>query len=123
MVFSLEPFWVPYARIRHSVMTGQPAFDQVYGTSIYQHLSRHPEQAALFGAAAASFHAQAIDQIAGAHDFSRYGTVVDVGGGTGALLATILRRYPTVHGVLFEGRTARDSIRSLMTRELKAEQG
>src|SRR6185437_12557928 len=96
MMFGLEPFWVPYARIRHSVMTGEPAFDQVYGTSVYQYLSGHPDQASLFGAAAAGFHAQAIAQIAGAHDFSCYGTVVDVGGGTGTLLAAILRRHPAV---------------------------
>ena len=102
MMFGLEPFWVPYARIRHSVMTGEPAFDQVYGTSVYQYLSGHPDQASLFGAAAAGFHAQAIAQIADAHDFSCYGTVVDVGGGTGTLLAAILRRHPAVHGVLFD---------------------
>jgi hypothetical protein len=72
MMFGLEPFWVPYARIRHSVMTGEPAFDQVYGTSVYQYLSGHPDQASLFGAAAAGFHAQAIAQIADAHDFSFY---------------------------------------------------
>lgn len=102
MLFALEPFWAPYARIRHSVLTGEPAFDQMYGTSIYQYLSEHPDQAATFGAAVASFHAQGIAQIAEAHDFSRYGTVVDVGGGTGALLAAILRAHPTVHGVLFD---------------------
>jgi hypothetical protein len=102
VAFGLEPFWAPYARIRHSAMTGEPAFDQQYGMSVYQHLSHHLDQAALFGAAAASFHAQAIAQIAAAHDFSRYRTVVDVGGGTGVLLAAILRRYPMVHGVLFD---------------------
>jgi hypothetical protein len=52
-MFGLEPFWVPYARVRHSVMTGEPAFDQVYGTSVYQYLSGHPDQASLFGARAA----------------------------------------------------------------------
>jgi SAM-dependent methyltransferase len=102
VMFSLEPFWAPYARIRHSVMTGEPAFDQMYGTSIYRYLSDHPGQARLFGAAAATFHAQAITHIADGHDFSRYGTVVDVGGGTGTLLAAILQRHPAVHGILFD---------------------
>jgi len=102
MMFSSEPFWAPYAQIRHSVMTGQPAFDQVYGMSIYEFLARHPEEAAVFGTAAAGFHAQAIAEITAAHDFSRYATVVDVGGGNGTLLAAILQRYPTVRGVLFD---------------------
>jgi hypothetical protein len=102
VMFSLEPFWAPYARIRHSVMTGEPAFDQMYGTSIYRYLSEHPEQARLFGAAAATFHAEAITHIADGHDFSRYGTVVDVGGGSGTLLAAILQRHPGVRGILFD---------------------
>jgi hypothetical protein len=102
VMFSLEPFWAPYARIRHSVMTGEPAFDHMYGTSIYRYLSEHPEQARLFGAAAATFHAQAITHIADGHDFSQYGTVVDVGGGSGTLLAAILQRHPAVRGILFD---------------------
>src|SRR5687767_8311183 len=83
MLFALEPFWAPYAHIKHSVLTGQPAFDTVYGTSVYKYFAEHPELAALFGATAASFHAQGVAAIAAGHDFSRYGTVVDVGGGTG----------------------------------------
>jgi SAM-dependent methyltransferase len=102
VLFALEPFWTPYARIKHSVLTGEPSFDGVFGMSIYEYLAAHPEQAAVFGATAASFHAQGIADIATAHDFSRYGTVVDVGGGTGALLARILSDHPAVRGILFE---------------------
>jgi len=102
VMFGLEPFWSPYAHIRHSVMTGEPAFEKTFGTSIYQHLAEHPEHAAVFGAAAAAFHADGIEEIAAGHDWSRYGTVVDVGGGTGPLLAAILGRHPGVRGVLFE---------------------
>jgi hypothetical protein len=102
MLFALEPFWTPYAHIKHSVLTGQPAFDTVYGTSVYKYFAEHPEPAALFGVTAASFHAQGVAAIATAHDFTRYGTVVDVGGGTGSLLAAILTANPGVRGVLFE---------------------
>ena len=37
-----------------------------------------------------------------AYDFGRFGTIVDVGGGNGALLAAILAEHPAVHGVLFD---------------------
>jgi hypothetical protein len=37
-----------------------------------------------------------------AYDFGRYGTIVDVGGGRGALLAALLRRHPAMQGVLFD---------------------
>lgn len=101
-LFALEPFWTPYAHIKHSVLTGEPAFDTVYGTSVYKYFAEHPELAALFGVTAAGFHAQGITAIATAHDFTRYGTVVDVGGGTGSLLAAVLTANPGVRGVLFD---------------------
>ena len=45
-------------------------------------------------------------QLAGAvvdaYDFSPFGTVVDVGGGYGTLLAAILRRHPGAQGILFD---------------------
>jgi len=40
--------------------------------------------------------------VAAAHDFGRYGVIVDVGGGRGALLAGILARHPGVRAVLFD---------------------
>jgi hypothetical protein len=46
------------------------------------------------------------NQLAGAvldsYDFSRFGTVVDVGGGHGTLLAAILRRHSATRGILFD---------------------
>jgi hypothetical protein len=101
-MFGLEPFWSPYARIAHTVRTGEPAFDQVYGQSIYEYLQGNPEQAAIFGAAAAGFHGRAMAPIAAAHDFSAYERIVDVGGGSGALLIEVLRTAPSAYGVLLE---------------------
>ena len=40
--------------------------------------------------------------IAGAYDYARFGHIVDVGGGQGGLLAEILKRHPTVRGILFD---------------------
>jgi hypothetical protein len=37
-----------------------------------------------------------------AYDFGRHTTLVDVGGGRGALLAAILTRYPAVRGLVFD---------------------
>ena len=102
VMFSLEPFWAPYGRIMHSVMTGEPAFDQVYGTSIYQYLEEHPQDAQMFGEAARAFHAQSMGPIAAAHDLSPYGTIVDIGGGNGSLLAEVLHEHPASRGVLLE---------------------
>jgi hypothetical protein len=37
-----------------------------------------------------------------AYDFGRFGVVVDVGGGRGALLAALLKAHPSLEGVLFD---------------------
>ncbi len=39
--------------------------------------------------------------VAAAYDFSAIGTLVDVGGGHGQMLASILQAHPTLHGMLF----------------------
>ena len=40
--------------------------------------------------------------VASAYDFSGFGTITDVGGATGNLLAAILGRYPKPRGILFD---------------------
>ena len=50
----------------------------------------------------AEFAALSTDAVAADYDFSPFHQIVDVGGGQGVLLATILSRYPQAHGVLFE---------------------
>ncbi|WP_433018138.1 methyltransferase [Kribbella sp. CA-294648] len=102
IMFGLEPFWSPYAQVAHTARTGEPAFDHVFGQSIYEYLQEHPEHAQIFGAAAAGFHGQAMAPIIASYDFSSFGTVVDVGGGSGELLVELLRAYPAVRGVLLE---------------------
>jgi hypothetical protein len=49
-----------------------------------------------------SVSGQVADSLAAAYDFSQFGTIVDVGGGGGALLAAILGRHPGVRAVLFD---------------------
>jgi hypothetical protein len=102
MMFGLEPFWAPYSKILHSVKSGEPAFEETFGTSVYAYLESHPEDAAIFGQAAAAFHREGVRAIVDSYDFSGLGTVVDVGGGNGSLLIEVLRANPSVRGVLLE---------------------
>lgn len=47
-----------------------------------------------------------VGPVVDASDFSRFGTVADIGGGQGALLASILRSSPASRGLLFDGSAA-----------------
>jgi hypothetical protein len=86
----------------HSVRTGEVAFEHRYGMPIFDYFAQNPEADRVFNEAMIGWTDQVAAAVAGTYDFSPFGTVVDVGGGYGALLAAILRRNPTARGILFD---------------------
>ena len=94
--------WRPWGQLGYSVKTGMPAFDHVFNTSIFEHLSQNPDVAAVFDAAMTSISATEAHATSDAYDFKGVKTLLDVAGGHGLLLATILRRHKTMHGILFD---------------------
>jgi hypothetical protein len=86
----------------HAVKTGTTAFDKALGQPVFDYFGEHPEEAAVFNDAMIGFHGSEPAAVAAGYDFSDVGTLVDVGGGTGNLLMTILEAYPTVRGVLYD---------------------
>lgn len=92
--------WYVWGALLHSVQTGQPAYEHVFGLSGWQYRAQHPETA-VFDAFMAESTASLAPVVA-AYDFSATSSLVDVGGGRGQLLASILQAYPTFQGVLFD---------------------
>jgi len=101
----------------HSVRTGETALDHVYGVSLFEFFSQHPDEGRIFDEAMTSSSGSVADQVVEAHDFAPYGTVVDVGGGQGMLLSRILRANPRATGVLFDLPTVVEAARPLLERE------
>jgi len=71
-------------------------------TTAHEYLSANAGAAATFNEAMASSTELAARAVAEAYDLSRVGTIVDVGGGTGAFLAVILTATPGARGILFD---------------------
>jgi len=88
--------------LRHAVMTGEPAFDQVFGVSAWEYRRRHPELNEALNRTMADDQRRSSGSIPDAYDFSACRLVVDVGGGQGNLLAEILARYPRPAGLLLD---------------------
>jgi SAM-dependent methyltransferase len=86
----------------YSVQTGKTGFEKAQGMPLFDYFAQHPEDASLFNDTMVGFHSQEPPAIAAAYDFSAFKTIVDVGGGTGNLLAAILARYAGPRGVLFD---------------------
>ena len=86
----------------YSVMTGAPAFDHVYGAANFSYLSQHPGASARFNQAMSANSRRVASAVVTAYDFAESGTVVDVGGGQGVLVAAILAAHPGLRGTLFD---------------------
>jgi len=94
--------WRTWGQLGYSVRTGQPAFKLVHGMDAWEYRTRNPVLNARFNAAMTSLAGQVANAIASAYDFSRFRTLVDIGGSHGTLLIVILRANPKLRGVLFD---------------------
>ena len=90
-----------WKELEYCVRTGQPAFrkDSPDGDA-FSHMD--PEQTKIFDDAMATFAPATAAAIAAAYDFSGIETLVDVGGGNGALLIGILGAHRQLRGVVFD---------------------
>lgn len=95
-------YWQAWASLAQSVRTGENAFAATHGRSIWEYREQHPDELVIFDRAMTALSGAVAGAVVEAYDFGRFGTVVDVGGGRGGLLAAILARYPSVLGVLFD---------------------
>jgi hypothetical protein len=94
--------WGAWGEFLHSVRTGETAMEKAFGQPIFEYLSTEPEQASYFNEAMIGFHGAEPSAVAAAYDFSRIRRIVDVGGGTGNLLTTILSANPELKGMLYD---------------------
>jgi hypothetical protein len=97
-----EELYRAWADLLQSVRTGQPAFEHHFGMPVFDYYARHPEADRILNEALVNYTNQVAQGVVGTYDFSSFKTVVDVGGGYGALVAAILRNVPTAQGVLFD---------------------
>ena len=82
------------------VRTGEPAYRKRGAADAFAEMAKDPAQAANFDAAMADFTKMTAVAVAAAYDFTPLGTIVDVGGGNGALLLGILKAYAHLQGVV-----------------------
>ena len=84
----------------NSIRTGNAVVAALRGKESFEYFAENPELGALFNQTMTSISALTDATVAAGYDFSVYPTIVDVGGGHGPLLATILAAAPGSRGVL-----------------------
>ncbi len=91
-----------WGEIIYSIQTGKTSFDKVYEKPIFEYLSEHPDKGQIFDAAMTGIHGRETDVILESYDFSGIGTLLDIGGGNGSNITSILNKYPDMKGTLFD---------------------
>ncbi|MFF3441514.1 methyltransferase [Streptosporangium sp. NPDC002721] len=100
-LYGEDYFGAAWRGLPHTLRTGETAFEHVFGEPVFAHLKGDPGKASVFNAGMAA-GAAFFREVPVAHDFSGARTVVDLAGGTGALLGTVLRDHPEAGGILFD---------------------
>ncbi len=101
-MFGLPIFWATFEVMEHSVRTGLPAAETVLPEGFWTYFAQHPEAGRVFNAAMGAKAQGAVGGILASYDFSGFGLIGDIGGGSGHLLHAVLDNAPNARGVLFD---------------------
>jgi ubiquinone/menaquinone biosynthesis C-methylase UbiE len=93
------PAW---GNLMHSVKTSEIAFDNLFKQSTWEYYAQNPEDAHNFNVAMKGLTEMLNAAVLQAYDFSGINKLIDIGGGTGSLVAAILNAYPQMRGVVFD---------------------
>ena len=91
-----------WAELNYSVKTGLPAFDKVHGKTSFEYFWTNEKAGKVFNDAMTSNSAFTSVAVVNGYDFSTVSKLVDVGGGHGFLLASILAKYTNLKGLLYD---------------------
>jgi ubiquinone/menaquinone biosynthesis C-methylase UbiE len=100
--FGEDWHWKVWGQTLYSVRTGKTGWSQVHGDEVFGYFAANCEASKIFDNAMTSLSNLAIKAVLEAYDFSGMETLVDIAGGHGRLLTSILAANPAVKGVLFD---------------------
>jgi hypothetical protein len=109
--------WRPWGQLAYSIRTGNPAFVHIFGMRSFDYYGQHSDVAAIVNDAMTSVTTTESAAIVAAYHFSKIGTLVDIGGGHGLLLASILKTQAGMRGILFDLPNAAKGASALLRRE------
>jgi hypothetical protein len=97
-----EEHYQAWGEFMHSVQTGGSSFEHIYGMNLFEYYAQNPESAKIFDESMTNLSVIHSAAITASYDFSSIQTLVDVAGGEGLLIASILKSNPTLKGVVFD---------------------
>jgi O-methyltransferase domain/Dimerisation domain len=94
--------WEAWGRLVESVRTGETAVERAHGVDLYRFLAEHPDAEHDFNDHMNLLAEERGRSVASAYDFSGVRLLVDVGGGQGGFVGSILRAYEGLEAIVFD---------------------
>ncbi len=91
-----------WARLDYSLATAEASFCEAHGEPLFDYLQKNADHSAVYSNAMTSRTDSLAQKFAEAYDFSQFDVLMDVGGGHGMLLSTILQSHENLNGILFD---------------------
>jgi orsellinic acid C2-O-methyltransferase len=101
-LFCGEGVWRSWGDLMAGVRTGRPSFERGMGLDPFAEFAEDAEASRNFNRAMSEGTLREAPAIIETYNFTQFSTLVDVGGGDGALLSSILAATPGLHGTLFD---------------------
>jgi 2-polyprenyl-3-methyl-5-hydroxy-6-metoxy-1,4-benzoquinol methylase len=117
LLFGLEPFKKAIDNLLYSIQTCENSFKPANSLEIYEYFEQNQKEAQIFNSAMASLTSLHASLISSVYDFSQFNTIIDIGGGQGMFLLTILKNNPNLHGILFDLPHAIESAKKIYAKE------
>lgn len=108
--------WNPWSKLAPAIREGNSAFFQTHNESFYEYMDSHPQDNAVYQAAIDSFTLGEATRLIEVFDFSSHKTLLDIGGGRGTALSLILKKFPTLQGLLLEREPQREAAQRVFNR-------
>jgi ubiquinone/menaquinone biosynthesis C-methylase UbiE len=102
LVLCGEESYRSWSELLPSLTSGETPFVAAYGTSRWDYLRSHPDRARSFHRAMAGMARSIAAQIMQCVDLAGARTIVDVGGGSGGVMAELLSANPALQGVIVD---------------------
>jgi len=97
-----EVNWKPWGELLYTVKTGESAFKKVFNMNLFEYYNKNTKSGEVFNEGMRIFTKDDIKVILEKYDFSTFKKIIDVGGGNGTLLISILEEYNNCKGILFD---------------------
>ena len=97
-----EKRWQSYGSMEHSITTGRPTFDHLFGCGYFDCLAQDSQLAAHFDEGMRNLSEKEDRVIAASYDFSDYATITDIGGGKGGLVGSIIQDHSVMQGMIYD---------------------